>query len=342
MPALDSGELLEAGLQLIHTASKGALGEATAREFVNRVLKASGQEAVQGETVATFFDNWLQGKELSKSTHTAQRYKTTVELFKQSMGKRANAALAGVTARDVEAFRNFRLKEVSASTVSIDLKVLRGIFNAARRQGLVHANPVETVDMPKGESQAREAFSIPEVRLLLAATTDQEWKTTILLGFYAGMRLGDAVGLKWESIDLKEGLLRYRATKTKRKEETPIHPILQRHLEGIAGNATGAVSPTLARQIIPGRSGLSRQFLDIVKAAGIDAMQGKKGKGKRRSFTGKSFHSLRHGFISAMANAGIAPELRQKLSGHSTADIHRKYTHLELDPLRQAIASIGE
>lgn len=32
--------------------------------------------------------------------------------------------------------------------------------------------------------------------------------------------------------------------------------------------------------------------------------------------------------------------LRQKLSGHNDADVHKKYTHLELGTLRTAIDSI--
>ena len=41
-----------------------------------------------------------------------------------------------------------------------------------------------------------------------------------------------------------------------------------------------------------------------------------------------------------MANAGVAPEIRQKLSGHTTEDAHQRYTELEMDQLRKAIKSI--
>ena len=133
------------------------------------------------------------------------------------------------------------------------------------------------------------------------------------------------------------GLISYRASKTKSVVEIPMHPKLQAHLESMAGDSAGTISPTLARQKIPGRSGLSRQFMEIMRAAGIDPG---KVDGKNRTFSKLSFHSLRHGFVSAMANAGIAPELRQKLAGHSSGGSHRKYTHLELWPLREAIGKI--
>lgn len=51
-----------------------------------------------------------------------------------------------------------------------------------------------------------------------------------------------------------------------------------------------------------------------------------------------SFHSLRHAFVSALANAGVSPDMRQALAGHSTAAMSENYTHRGLDPLRAAIA----
>ena len=34
-----------------------------------------------------------------------------------------------------------------------------------------------------------------------------------------------------------------------------------------------------------------------------------------------------------MANAGIPDEVRQKLTGHASPTVHKKYTHFELQPL---------
>jgi site-specific recombinase XerD len=78
--------------------------------------------------------------------------------------------------------------------------------------------------------------------------------------------------------------------------------------------------------------------MQIMRSAGIDAGQ-IEGHGKR-IFSKRSFHSLRHRFVSQMANAGVAPELRQKLAGRSSGGSHRKYTHLELKTLRAAIGEL--
>jgi hypothetical protein len=41
-----------------------------------------------------------------------------------------------------------------------------------------------------------------------------------------------------------------------------------------------------------------------------------------------------------MANAGVSEEVRMKLTGHSSRDVHAKYTHLNTEPLPQAIKAL--
>jgi integrase len=336
----DTPELLEAGLKLMQAASSGALSEAVGIEYVNRLLKASGAGSeIRGETVKDFFASWLAGKELGAARDTFLRYRSTVDLFMAHLGKRSTLPLSAIGARDIEDFRNSRLKLVGASTVSDDLKIVRTAFNKARKQGAIQTNPCEAVDFPKSVAQTREAFSASEVKALVA-TASAEWKTPILLSFYAGLRLGDAVRLDWQAVDFSKGLLTFRAQKTKRIESLPLHPTLRRHLEKIAGDTAGAISPKLAGQSIDGRSGLSRQFLNIVNEAGLGAPEGEKLEGNRRRFTAKTFHSLRHGFVSAMANEGVSKELRMKLAGHTSEDVATGYTHHEMARLSEAINTI--
>jgi site-specific recombinase XerD len=75
-----------------------------------------------------------------------------------------------------------------------------------------------------------------------------------------------------------------------------------------------------------------------MEKAGIEAKRTQASGG--RTLSNLSFHSLRHSFNSAMANAGIAQEIRQNLTGHMSAETNKIYTHHELEPLRVAVAAI--
>jgi hypothetical protein len=78
-----------------------------------------------------------------------------------------------------------------------------------------------------------------------------------------------------------------------------------------------------------GKSGLSMYFKRLMERAGIDDGVARKKDGKLgRNVSRLSFHSLRHSFNSAMANADVPLEIRHKLTGHASQDMNKHYTHL--------------
>jgi integrase len=142
-----------------------------------------------------------------------------------------------------------------------------------------------------------------------------------------------------EGIDWHSKKVVYVAQKTKKLVTVPLHPqleqALKKHQSGIGDTP---VFPTLAGKITGGRQGLSSRFKSIMEKAGIQGEQTPASGG--RVLSSLSFHSLRHSFVSEMANAGVAPEVRMKLAGHSNEDVHEGYTDLQLQTLRAAVAHI--
>jgi len=83
-------------------------------------------------------------------------------------------------------------------------------------------------------------------------------------------------------------------------------------------------------------------FKRLMESAGIDHGLARKKDGKfGRNVSRLSFHSLRHSFNSAMANANVPLEIRPKLTGHASKDMNKHYTHLELETVRRAVESIS-
>jgi integrase len=116
-----------------------------------------------------------------------------------------------------------------------------------------------------------------------------------------------------------------------------------------AGAPEGPVFPELSKIPVKGRNGLSRRFKSIMENAGVPQEAGAKGQTAAKQEPGstrrhrvpeRSFHSLRHTFTSWLANADVAPELRMKLTGHTTADVHAGYTHHELKTLADAVTRL--
>jgi site-specific recombinase XerD len=77
-----------------------------------------------------------------------------------------------------------------------------------------------------------------------------------------------------------------------------------------------------------------------MKKAGIAGRVIRYGKGAGRRIESLSFHSLRHSFNSALANAGVSQELRQALIGHASARDNERYTRRQISLLRTAIEQV--
>ena len=125
--------------------------------------------------------------------------------------------------------------------------------------------------------------------------------------------------------------------------QIPITPELSEHLLTLPApdQPDAPLLPGLAQQAVGGSRGLSRQFRELMVRAGLEAGVARVRLGKAgHTVSSRSFHSLRHSFVSAMMNAGVPPELRQKLTGHSSLAIHQSYSHAEWQTLAAAVSSI--
>lgn len=312
------------------------LTEAVSREVINGILERTTGETLRQSTVREFCDEWLRGKTHSRQERTAERYQTSLDRFKEYLGTKADRPIAAVTPRDCQKFYDsLNEKKLAPATMRVEMKTVGSVFNYARRLGLIVTNPVTAVELPERIKQVkRKTFTSAQVQMLVDAA-DAEWKTAILLGYYAGLRLLDCVTLTWEAVDFVGDKLIVETHKTGEALEIPLHPTLKTHLSEIAGDSTGELCPKLAAARVGGRSGLSRKFLKLMETAGIgrdDVDTAGKNKLARLSF-----HALRTSFNSTLHNKGVDQELRRKLTGHKSDAMNDRYTRTELQTLRDAV-----
>ena len=343
-------------------AARGTLTETRARELIGEVLERTTGESVSFFTAEGWLRHWLRGKEIAKAEGTHTKYAHMVESFIAHIGARARLNIAAISSKDVAGYRDAEIASgKSPNTVRFTVRKLSIPFNAARRQGLITVNPVEAVELPasaKGEDggeTTRAAFTGEQVAALLDAAIAREhgrpvfeagaeWRGAILFAYFTGARLQDVANVIWNAIDLPAHTITYRAQKTGKLVTVPIHPELESHLLTLPAPDSGKafVFPALAGARTSGRSGLSMTFARIMARARVagEVLRAPSKGGKGRTVRSLTFHSLRHSFNSAMANAGVSQEVRMKLTGHMSAAMNTGYTHHEIEPLRAAIAAI--
>lgn len=324
-------------------ASEGRLTEAQARQVINSILEHSGQDPIVFYKTKDWFNEWLSDKTQAKEATTAKKYKQVVDRFLAHIGRKADVGLGNLTVSDIRSFRgNLHSEGRAASTVN-DLvsKILSAPLAKAVRLGYIAINPCAALEpLAEIESEAG-TFSLDQLKLLTQTASSKDWKGLILAGFFTGQRMGDLANLRWKQVDLNAQIITIeKQGKTGVGVAIPIHSDLLDHLMtlDVADDGNAPVFKELAGKSGSGKSGLSETFKRIMVKAGIALEKRLEAKGDvGRGRNKLSFHSLRHSFNSAMANAGVPEEVRQKLTGHRDKDTHKIYTHLDLPALKNAV-----
>ena len=344
----DAAQVLAAWEKVTNRAKAGVLTEDQVRRVAADLdLRATGDTMTRA-TVREFFTGWAKRKELEVADASAGEYRRIAEGFMASIGKRADKDCSLVTVDQVAKWRDGLAARVSAGTVNKYLKVLRGAWNQAAREGVAASNPfaaVRTLKAKRTFETTRRAFTLAELRRILAVA-DGEWCGIILFGLYTGQRLSDITSLTWNQIDTAEGVVRFVTAKTGAVLDIPLAgPVLD--WIGKAKVPKSAHAPVFPLADAASVSQNSKAFAKILVAAGLrkelpNHKATGKGRNSRREASEVTFHCLRHTATSLLKNAGVSDVVAREIIGHKTEAISRVYTHIESKTMKRAIDALPD
>jgi len=327
-----------------HQSKEGRLTQARARELISEIVEHATGEPLRNHTAEEWLREWLQGKKATKAQATSLKYTNAVNCFLASLGTRAKLNVNQIAPRDVHRFQQ---GEVDAgkylSTCNDHVKIVRMAFTSARKLGYITHNPAEAVEtLPEDSESPKQPFTLEQIKALLRHA-EGDWKGVIMMTLYTGMRLKDVANLRWENVDLPNKWISFKAGKTRQRIKIPMHDALHEFLLELPAPDSGdaCLFPSLAEKRTSGKSGLSQAFKRIMEEAQVRGEVVRERQGKSgRSVGTLSFHSLRHTLVSLMANAGVPVEVRQKFTGHTSAEMNQHYTHHEVATLRAAVEKL--
>lgn len=230
------------------------------RKSATRPTKAAAESwarEVEAELIAT------KHGELPRKTvrQALQRYKDEVTPGKR--GKRwetlrldaysrepwADRWLADLSAADLSAWRDRRLKDVTPGTVQRDFNLLGAVFTVARKEWKwLRTSPLEDVK-PPGENKPRtRRIGWREVRAICRqlgykdGSKSSEVALAFLIGLRTGMRAGEILSLTPAAVNLKTRVAHLKNTKNGDDRDVPMTRAAARLFVGWSGWTVSSAS----------------------------------------------------------------------------------------------------
>jgi len=226
--------------------------------------------------------------------------------------------LTEINPKDIDDFKEIRLKSVQPATVNRELSTLRQIYNFAKRRNQYYGeNPVSISRLLPEENLKERILTLIEEEKLLSFSNEY-LKPIIITALNTGMRKSEILSLKWSNVDIENSVIRIDQTNTKNKKtrRVPINSklkslLLEQKLKS-GGSEYVFLSP----------SGNPYKFHDSIKNAFNGAC-------RKAGITEFRFHDLRHTAATRMIEAGASIVAVSKILGHSDLKMTMRYAHPE-------------
>jgi integrase len=251
--------------------------------------------------------------------------------YEEALRRRILPALGGarlheIRRRDLQALVDRLVGQgLSASSVRNSLMPVRVLYREAMARDEVATNPTEGLRLPSVRSVRDRIASPDEAAVLIAAVPERDralWATA----FYAGLRRGELLALRWEDVDLERG--RIQVVRSWDVRAGPVSP------KSAAGTRTVPVPRILQAHLRTAllrsgsRSGLCFSSSDEPVAPSGVAKRARRAW-ERDELNPISLHEARHTYASLMIAAGVNAKALSSYMGHASITItFDRYGHL--------------
>jgi len=298
-----------------------------------KVLAEHTQEIVSGKYLAvdkprvTFTEaaeSFLAFSKARKKSH--RRDLISVRHLTAFFGNRPLESLNPSAVEDYLASRRAEAgrkgKTLMGSTLNREIACLKTIARRAMLDRLIDRNPVEGLRMFR--EQSRNRTLTPEEYQRLLENCSLHYRPVVMLAYDTGMRRGEILGLKWDQVDLKAGVISLRADETKTQENREIP------LDGALKALIAGIPKTLGSPYVFTFRG---HGLTDPKTAFLRACQ-------RASIPDFRFHDLRHCAVTNFRKAGVSDSTIMSISGHKTYAVFRRYDRIDRGDRQEALERV--
>jgi len=301
----------------VRSTSRGISQGHLVQTPIDQILQKLSRHDLPGQA---HFECYLRHKwRLNHKPRTLQSSFTSVMFFLDFCGKSGKRDLQEIECADLEAFiESEQDRGLRISTVRTRLACIIAFLHFLMEQEVIAGSLLKRRMKLKLPEVLPRAMHPSDVRKLLSAIDDIRDRALILLLLRTGMRIGEALGLKVNDLDIPD-----RKVHLFQGEKNSMGRVVY-----LSDDVLLALKLWLRRrdqnrefvfygqgnQPICYSTGRSR-FVKYLHKAGLETK-------------GYTVHCLRHTFASELLNAGMRLECLQQLLGHQDIEVTRRYARL--------------
>ncbi|HHV58261.1 MAG TPA: site-specific integrase [Firmicutes bacterium] len=232
--------------------------------------------------------------------------------------------------------------------------VAHAALKQAVRNQLVARNVAEATTLPRQPKREIHVLSQEEQEKFLAVLDQDRLGVAFLVDLWTGLRRGELLGLKWQDIDLKKGVLRVKRSLVRvpiKKGETELR---FQEPKTESGRRSIPLPPSIVSALKAHRKEQAKEKLIMGQEYQDNALVFCRSDGrpldpsyftyrfhqllKKAGVNDTNFHALRHTFATRMLELGESAKVAQEILGHSNISMTLDtYSHV-LPELKDAAA----
>lgn len=307
-----------------------------------------------------WLDRWLlEYKKGNINEHTYESYQSLINIhIKPALGTEKIANLQG---DQLQAFYNQKLKNgrhdgkagLSTRMVRYIHGIIKQALDKALKLGWVTRNIADDTDPPKLKSKQIKPLTEDQILTLFNVVKDDRFYAAYVLLVTTGLRRGELLGLKWDCVDLEQGIIIVK------RQLIPLNRRLelQETTKSNSSRRQVALTDDAIRELTAHKKHQDEEKQILSGTYQDNNLVFAREDGsfiEPRSFTKRfqrfliraglpkvGLHNLRHTHATLLLNRGIHPKIVQERLGHSSITITLDlYSHLSPNIQQQAASSL--
>ena len=259
------------------------------------------------------------------SAHTLDAYRRDLAAL-QAWSQGQGCDLLALDGNDIRAFvASEHRRGLSPKSLQRRLSACRSLYRWLLKQGRIAASPAEAVRAPKAPRKLPQVLDVDEAVRLVELPTDGPLglrdRALLELFYSSGLRLSEVCALRWQDLDLDNGLVTVLGKGSKQRI-VPVGSHARTALQAWRDEVHG----TDDAPVFPGRGG--RPITPRAVQLRLRQLAMRQGVFKR-----VHPHLLRHSFASHMLESSGDLRGVQELLGHADIATTQIYTHLDFQHL---------